>query len=77
MCLMYSKENYLGHIYLKLFIPKLIMIWYRFKRPIVLPLKSWRWLSTACSSGNNRVFGYLQLLVEWYIQVFSSLQLWL
>ena len=47
MCLMYAKENYLGHIYLKLFIPKLIMISDSYKRPIVLPLKSWRWLSTA------------------------------
>ena len=70
MCLMYSKENYLGHIYLKLFIPKLIMIWDSYKRPIVLPLKSWRWLSTACC--DNRVFGYLQFLVVWFIQLSLS-----
>ena len=70
MCLRYSKENYLGHSYLKLFIPKWIMIWDSYKRPIVLPLKSWRWLSTACC--DNRVFGYLQFLVVWFIQLSLS-----
>ena len=67
MCLMYSKENYLGHIYLKLFIPKLIMICDSYKRSYSLTFEKLALVvhRTACSAGNNRFFGYFQFLVSW------------
>ena len=47
------------------------MICDSYKRPYSLTFEKLALVvhRTACSAGNNRFFGYLQFLVEWFIQL--------